>query len=346
MLTMFLALVALGPWPGPSACGGGQSRSSRRKLPKHSSVRQPEVFQDSQTFFPVIDFFPGMEVLYRQHLLGGNGVEPEAVFRRRHAIDSLKAAGKIAVIGKTGFVANFDHGLFGQGDQLPGVVEANGVDVVLKGLVHGIPDKAGQKAQRAVFRLGKICQPDLVGKVFINKLDQPCEPGIALFGVDLLLGGHGVAGHEFQKPVQNQAALTHAEKLGMGFLSKTHPGSIQHGLLQPAAILLWHAVRQSDFVGVHMGSGRESSGRDLQAQKGAGFLHFMKLMGPVGREQNQFSGVDLIFFLCAGDIQWSIQHPEKLPLWMKVGRAVLHRVDKNPHAINLVLRNNFQFFHG
>ena len=126
-----------------------QNRSGRKKPSKHRSIRKSEMFQDFQTFCPIIDFFPGVEVLYRQNLLGWNGLEPETVFRRRHAVDGLEAAGKISVIGKTGFEANIDHGFFCQNHQFPGVVEANGVHVILKGLVHGLPDKAGQEAQRA-----------------------------------------------------------------------------------------------------------------------------------------------------------------------------------------------------
>ena len=75
-------------------------------------------------------------------------------------------------------------------------------------------------------------------------------------------------------------------------------------------------------------------------------FHLMKFVRPVGGKQNQFARLNLILFLSAGDIQRIIQYPQQLPFCVQMGRAVLHSVDKDAHTVNLVLRHDFQFFHG
>ena len=138
----------------------------------------PEMLQDSQALPPGQKQFlrvgtGNMGIVLRDHRIGF-----PAVFSRCHAVGLLEGLGKIAVIGKAGLHTDGDHGQLPFRDELAGVAEPNRVHIVLKGLIHGIADEMGEVADRAALGLSKVCQSDLLPKVFFHILGKAHKPGV------------------------------------------------------------------------------------------------------------------------------------------------------------------------
>ena len=278
-----------------------------------------------------------------------HGVAPAAVLLRGHAALFLEGGGKIAVIRKPGLLADVQHPHASHRHELAGAVKADGVHIVLEGLVQGSLQEAGEIAHGTVLRRGEVRQADLLGVVFIHEADEAGESGVAFVDVGLLLHGHAVAGQQGEDLPEEQRSLPGALQLKEGRPLQIAAQHLrQRPAEAPAALLPAGGVQVKALRG-DAAEARvdlfKNLGRELKAQEGGALPHAAEFVESARGKEEQVSLLRHGPLRSQPDGEPALGDPDQLPLLVEVGRAVVHGIKKDADPVDLAVTDDLQFFH-